>query len=258
MSLESSYNTRRAHIQAHYLLPYLRPHHSVLDVGSGSGSITRDLASICKDGQTIGIDISPAMVKFAQETQARDDDDGGAGAAPRNLSFRVGDAQDLSAFGDGSFDVVHAHTCCTHVADPVRALREFRRVLKPGGVAALRDPLDIVREVKWTPHVPGLELHAVYAAALLEARGGHPRAGSMLEAWAHEAGFARVVCAVGEERSAEALQVVGRGIGVDDALAEGILTVEELARLRAAYEVWAGTEGRDKIGLCAEVLCFKD
>lgn len=257
MSLESSYNTRRAHIQAHYLLPYLRPHHSVLDVGSGSGSITRDLASICKDGQTIGIDISPAMVKFAQETQARDDD-GGAGAAPRNLSFRVGDAQDLSGFGDGSFDVVHAHTCCTHVADPVRALREFRRVLKPGGVAALRDPLDIVREVKWTPHVAGLELHAVYAAALLEARGGHPRAGSMLEAWAREAGFARVVCAVGEERSAEALQVVGRGIGVDDALAEGILTVEELARLRAAYEVWAGTEGRDKIGLCAEVLCFKD
>ncbi|TLD33322.1 hypothetical protein PspLS_01117 [Pyricularia sp. CBS 133598] len=252
MSQESSYNTRRAHIQAHYLLPYLRPDHAVLDVGSGSGSITRDLANICKDGHATGIDLSPAMVSFAQETQEQAPD------GPTNLSFQVGDAQDLSAFPDDSFDVVHAHTCCTHIPDPVRALREFRRVVKPGGVVALRDPLDIVREIKWTPDVPGLELHAVYAAALLTARGGHPRAGSMLEGWAREAGFTRIVCGVGEERSAEALQVVGRGIGVDDALAKGILNEEELGRLRAAYEVWAGTEGRDKIGRCAEVLCFKD
>ncbi|TLS27310.1 hypothetical protein PpBr36_04271 [Pyricularia pennisetigena] len=252
MSQESSYNTRRAHIHAAYLLPYLRPDHAVLDVGSGSGSITRDLATICKDGHAIGVDISAAMVSFAQETHVRAPD------GPPNLSFQVADAQDLAAFPDGSFDVVHAHTCCTHVPDPVRALREFRRVLRPGGLVALREPLDIVRDVRWTPDVPGLELHAVYAAALLSARGGHPRAGTMLEAWAREAGFERIACGVGEERSAEALQVVGRGIGVDDALAKGILTEEELARLRAAYEVWAGTEGRDKVARCAEVLCFKD
>ncbi|KAI6381371.1 hypothetical protein MCOR25_001303 [Pyricularia grisea] len=252
MSQESSYNTRRAHIEAHYLLPYLRPNHVVLDVGSGSGSITRDLAIICKEGHVTGIDISPAMVSFAQEEQQRAPD------SPPNLSFQVGDAQDLSVFPDASFDVVHAHTCCTHIPDPVRALREFRRVVKPGGVVALRDPLDIVHEIKWTPEVPGLELHAVYAAALLTARGGHPRTGAMLEGWAREAGFTRMVCGVGEARSAEALQVVGRGIGVEDALDKGILSEEELVKLRTAYEVWAGTEGREKIARCAEMLCFKD
>ena len=52
--------------------------------------------------------------------------------------FVVGDVHALD-LPDDSFDVVHAHQVLQHVADPVRALREMRRVCRPGGVVAVRD-----------------------------------------------------------------------------------------------------------------------
>ena len=54
------------------------------------------------------------------------------------LTFEVADLFALP-FADGSFDVVHAHQVLQHVADPVAALVEMRRVCRPGGLVAARD-----------------------------------------------------------------------------------------------------------------------
>ncbi|RYO81430.1 hypothetical protein DL766_004709 [Monosporascus sp. MC13-8B] len=257
MSQESSYNHRRAHIQAAYLLPHLRPHHHVLDVGSGSGSITRDFAALCPEGRVVGVDASPTMVEFARQTHLGDGDQ----PPPQNLSFDICNAEDLSVFPDASFDVVHAHTCITHVQDRVAALREFRRVCKPGGVVALRDPLDIVEQVRWTPDLPVMKYHGRLAASLLRARGGHPQAGSHLADWAREAGFERdggkIEVGFGDEKQTEVLNIVGRGIGKDEAIQRGILTESQLNQFTEAYEVWHRTEGHIQVGKVAEVLCFK-
>src|SRR5262249_52305481 len=43
-------------------------------------------------------------------------------------------------FPDASFDAAFAHTMIEHLSDPLRALREMRRVLKPGGVVGIKDP----------------------------------------------------------------------------------------------------------------------
>jgi ubiquinone/menaquinone biosynthesis C-methylase UbiE len=57
---------------------------------------------------------------------------------PANIHFEVGDARQLT-FGDGTFDVVHAHRVLQHLPDPVTALAEMRRVCRPGGLIAARD-----------------------------------------------------------------------------------------------------------------------
>ena len=69
-----------------------------------------------------------------------------------NVEFRVGDAYALE-FADAAFDVVHAHQVLQHLARPIDALREFRRVLKPGGLLAVRD-VDY-GGVIWSPASPG-------------------------------------------------------------------------------------------------------
>lgn len=51
-----------------------------------------------------------------------------------NVQYVVHDAQDLSAFADNSFDLVFSSNMLEHVADPLRCLKECRRVLRPEGV----------------------------------------------------------------------------------------------------------------------------
>ena len=55
-----------------------------------------------------------------------------------NISFEQANVYRLG-FSEGSFDVVYAHQLLQHLGKPVEALQEFRRVLKPGGVVAVRD-----------------------------------------------------------------------------------------------------------------------
>ena len=59
-------------------------------------------------------------------------------AGTATSTFHVGDATALP-FEDDSFDVAHCHTLLTHVPDTLAALREARRVLKPGGLMAARE-----------------------------------------------------------------------------------------------------------------------
>src|SRR6202044_1431298 len=121
---------RTAENSAAYLLPCLRAGLSLLDIGSGPGTITVDLAER----------VAPGPVTAGEGTEAA------LGATRAELerhgytSARLvtGDIHDLP-FPSGSFDVVHAHQVLQHVADPVTALREMVRVCRPGGVVAGRD-----------------------------------------------------------------------------------------------------------------------
>ena len=56
-----------------------------------------------------------------------------------NVHFEVANVYELP-FPDGSFDAVLAHTVLLGLREPVRALQELRRVLRPGGVVGVRDP----------------------------------------------------------------------------------------------------------------------
>src|SRR5205807_5358631 len=91
---------------------------------------------------------------------------------------------------DDSFDVVHAHQVLQHVADPVRALAEMRRVCRPGGIVAARD--GDYAGFTWYPEVPALDGWLALYRTVARRNGGEPDAGRRLLSWARAAGFTDV------------------------------------------------------------------
>lgn len=103
----------------------------VLDIGAGTGRLTEFVAGLTgADGRVIGIDPLENRIAIARLRETA------------NLTFSVGRAEDLSRFGDAGFDVVYLNSVFHWIADKSRALKEIRRVLKPGGRLGLnvQDP----------------------------------------------------------------------------------------------------------------------
>lgn len=104
----------------------------VLDVGCGSGAVTRTLAQrVAPGGQAVGCDANSAMLKVARQLA----DEAGLGTS---IEFTEGDCRSLP-FPDASFDAVVAATTLSHVPDVGRALVEMVRVTRPGGRVGVFD-----------------------------------------------------------------------------------------------------------------------
>jgi ubiquinone/menaquinone biosynthesis C-methylase UbiE len=96
--------------------------HLVLDVGCGTGLLGAYVSELVgTTGKVVGVDPLTLRVERANRK-----------AVPR-FTAQVGHAEDLSAFADQSFDVVYLSSVFHWLPDQARALREIRRVLKPGG-----------------------------------------------------------------------------------------------------------------------------
>lgn len=100
----------------------------VLDVGCGTGAVSRELAGRLPSGRVIGIDPSPVFLSVARKL-ATDFS---------NLSFIEGDCRYLP-YEDESLDVVLFHTTLSHIPWPEAALKEAFRVLRSGGALAVFD-----------------------------------------------------------------------------------------------------------------------
>jgi SAM-dependent methyltransferase len=135
-------------------LPFLvrhlgvHPGMTVVDVGCGTGVYTRILASRLHDeGRAIGVDVHPAVVEHAHAmTQAE-----GWG---NTVEYMVGDATALP-LPDASADVVFCNSLLWLLPDPAAALRDMRRVLRPGGRALAAEP-DGGLVHSFDPHRPRL------------------------------------------------------------------------------------------------------
>lgn len=92
----------------------------VIDVGCGTGRLARWMAEVVGPGRVVGVDPLPDRIAVARKL------------AP-NVSFEVGTAEDLGAFGDETFDAVCMSAVFHWVRDKRKALGESRRVLRRGG-----------------------------------------------------------------------------------------------------------------------------
>jgi ubiquinone/menaquinone biosynthesis C-methylase UbiE len=119
--------------RAAYLdLLWPRPGERVLDVGCGTGVVTRDVARrVAPGGRAVGLDPSPGLLAVARELAAQD---GLAGL----VELRQGDVRALP-FGDAEFDAVLAVTVLSHVPDGAAAVPELVRVARPGGRVGIFD-----------------------------------------------------------------------------------------------------------------------
>jgi SAM-dependent methyltransferase len=181
-SVLRSHTWRTAENSAAYLLPRLHPGLSLLDIGCGPGTITADLAAIVAPGRAVGFDASADVVAQARAHAATLD-------LP-NLEFEVGDLFALP-YDDASFDVVHAHQVLQHLTDPVGALVELRRVLRPGGVLAARD--GDYGAFRWAPADPRLDRWLALYLDVTSRNGHDALIGPSLLGKALSAGFEDVV-----------------------------------------------------------------
>jgi SAM-dependent methyltransferase len=181
-SVLRSHTWRTANNSAAYLLPYLEPGMSLLDVGCGPGTITADLAALVSPGAVVAVDSEPDVLEHAEVHAVL------SGYGDR-ITFAVGDVHALE-YPDDTFDVVHAHEVLQHVDDPIQALREMKRVCKPGGIVAARDcDYDAFF---WHPEIPALTEWVRLHTAVARASGGEPDAGRRLLSWAEQVGFTYV------------------------------------------------------------------
>ena len=128
LELRAADPQQRAMIDA-YLSELELPHDAIaLEVGCGTGAVTRILATMRCIEKVVGIDPSSLFIERARAL----------GGGPSQLSFEIGDARTL-AFADASFDLVVFHTTLCHLPDPERALREAHRVLRATGRLAIFD-----------------------------------------------------------------------------------------------------------------------
>jgi|GEM_PF-4494315 len=129
-----------------FVLPWLCPGQDVLELGCGPGTITLDLAAAVLPGRVAGVELSAAAIETARRLAA--------GREQVNARFLVAHPGELP-FADGTFDRVFSHGLLERVVRPREVLEEIRRVLRPGGVAALAS------KHRWPEHaLPGWELLA--------------------------------------------------------------------------------------------------
>ena len=245
-SVLRSHRSRTVANSAGYLRGELRAGLRVLDVGCGPGTITLDLARAVVPGEVVGVDAAPAVLAEAASLAA-----GATDAVDLRLSFQVADVEALP-FEDGAFDVVHAHQVLQHLPDPVAALREMRRVTRPGGVVAVRD-VDYAT-MTWAPQSDGLTEWLELYREVARADGGEPDAGRYLVGWALAAGFsaadlftsAGAWAYAGAEAAWWAEVWAERAVAssfAEHAVAHGLADDVLLEEIADAWREWAGAPG---------------
>jgi ubiquinone/menaquinone biosynthesis C-methylase UbiE len=234
---------RSADEDARFVLNFLEPGMNLLDCGCGPGSITLGLATRVAPGEIVGIDINPKLLEQAKTAAAEE--------GVTNVRFEVGDVQALS-LEDSRFDIVFSHALMEHLPKPMEGLAEMKRVLKPGGLIAIRLP-------DWGGNMlypDANNLHRRFLdlqVKIFAHSGSDPYRGRRIGAMLEEQGFVNVRLTASysshgtPEQVAWMAQVVHNYL-LDESrtaviLENGWATQEEIDQIKADFNAWAEMPG---------------
>jgi SAM-dependent methyltransferase len=235
---------RTAERNAAFLLPFLKPGMKLLDAGCGPGSISLGLAERVagEAGEVVGIDISPESIEAARAIA----DERGV----TNARFETADVYALP-FEDATFDAAFSHAMLQHLADPLAALSEIRRVLKPNAVIGLGDA------DRWGsllhPMTPALQRALDFSIELRLHDKGTPDAGRRLRELLSESGFSRNAasvaadCVGSDEAVARTAEFEAANLEAPQLIAHveatSLATGAELREMAAAWRAWGKAPG---------------
>jgi ubiquinone/menaquinone biosynthesis C-methylase UbiE len=256
-SVVAAHSVRRASEAAAFVLPQLKSPMRLLDFGCGPGTITNDLAEhLLPEGSVVGIDYSDVVVEQARATALE--------KSILNVEYETNSIYD-TGYEDASFDAAYAHQVLQHLGEPVKALEEAKRVLKPGGICAVRE-VDWGATALWPPDDQLTKFFDVYNG-VAERNGGQAFAGRRLKQWFTEAGFTDLVVTTstwtfaddkglkwwGEQWAERILRSDIAKRAVD----YGIATEAELAEISQGWLDWVQAEGAFYAFMQVEVVGTK-
>ena len=192
---------RTAENQERFFLPYLQPVLTLLDCGCGSGSITVGLTKAVAPTQVVAIDIAQVEIDRARERTSQQE--------VSNVRFEVGDIFHL-AYPDNTFDAVFCHNVLERQNEPLKALLEMKRVLKPGGVNGVRDAdnggdlLHPANELLWEWFAVGAQSWRLLA--------GDPWFGRRLPGIVRQAGFQPTIPSAAFDPTAISIAMIAEDI----------------------------------------------
>lgn len=242
-SVVTAHSARRASESAAFLLPRLHSPMRLLDFGCGPGTITVDLGeAVAPGGSVAGIDFSEEVITQARANAEK--------SGAHNVTFDTRSIYE-TGFPDAEFDVAYAHQVLHHLTDPVAALVEAKRVLKPGGICA-------VREVDWGtaaiyPKTPALRRFFDVYFKVSRRNGGNANAGRYLKSWFVDAGFTNLEVTTSTWSFADEAGLQWWGNQWADRILESgiataaveyrIATRDELETISAAWREWITAPG---------------
>ena len=208
--------------------------------------------SLVPGGTVVGVDLSPEIVASAAEQYPLP-----------NLSFAAGNAETIDKqYPEASFDVVHAHMCLLHLDDPVKALKAWYRLCKPGGIIACRDGknFDIL---SLRPELPVIRKTWPLYEDWMRYRGSDPEAGLHKEDLVRQAGWpvggengGNLVLTDSPQPHSVAMGPIF-GPFLDILVKEGRTSAEEMEDVARAWKKWSATEGHEFITVASDMLYFK-
>jgi len=174
-------SNRRLETHGTFFLPFLKNKMAILDCGCGPGVLTCDIAERIPNGQVLGIDLEKPQIEIAEgEAKKR---------KLKNVTFRQANVYDLENM-EITFDAVFSHALLEHLNEPSKAIKQFHRILKPGGILAVCSP-------DWGGFLlapSSIELNAAIEAYknLQIKNGGDVFVGSKLSRFFEDAGFDQI------------------------------------------------------------------
>ena len=141
-----------------------------LDVGCGSGSVTRAMAEMVGEkGRVVGVDVDDKYLDYCRSTIGNN-----------NVSFVNDDISNTKLAGDSSYDIVFSRFLFVHLKDKVSAVKAMARLLKKGGMLVIQELDHAPGSWLCYPNDNNVETLRKAFVALLRRTGGDPLAGRKL------------------------------------------------------------------------------
>lgn len=202
---------------------------AVIELGAGPGFVSEKIAANLTHCTITALEIDPFLVNYAQNYLTE--------RGHQRCTVLEGSIM-ATGLADNTFDFALTRLVLEHLPDPLGAIREVFRILKPGGKAVFVDN-DFEMHIMAYPHIPMLrELYDAYCLARYK-EGGNPTIGRELPGLLQKGGFAHVIFEVISAHSTllgDEMFLRSEGIGIPTKLVQdGYLTSKALGNISVGW-----------------------